>query len=229
MSTDFELNVEPREALGTASSRRLRREGKVPVVMYGAGKENANFVTDHDELAHKLAVEAFTSALINVTSPAGSEQAILRDVQMHPYRPRILHLDFQRVSATEKIHISIPIHFEGEEEAPGVQIDAGIVSKLITEVDVSCLPKDLPEYLELDVSAVEMNGSLHLSDIKVPEGVELTALAHEGEDLAVFAILPPKVEVEEVEEAEDEDLEGLEGDEEAGEGEGESDASSDEE
>jgi len=215
MSTDFDLNLQPRDALGTSASRRLRRDGKVPVVIYGAGKDNVNALVDHDELYHKLRIEAFQSALIDLKGLGSSGQAILRDVQVHAHKPRILHLDLQRVSATEKISISVPIHFAGEEDAPGVKIDAGIISHLINETEISCLPKDLPEYLEIDVSGVGMNESLHLSDLKVPEGVELSALTREdAEDLAVFTIVPPKIEVEEEpEELEGEELEGVEGEE----------------
>ena len=134
MSTEHELNVEPRHLFGSAESRRQRRAGKVPAVMYGAGKDNVNLVINHDDLRHKLANESFASALISVNTPQGSEQAILRDVQMHPYKPRILHVDLQRVSATEKIHISIPLHLLGEELAPGVRLNVGIVSHLMNDV-----------------------------------------------------------------------------------------------
>ncbi len=228
MSTGFDLNLQPRDAFGTAASRRLRREGKVPVVIYGAGKDNVNAAVDHDELFHKLRIEAFQSALIDLKGVGDSGQAILRDVQVHAYKPRILHVDLQRVSATEKIHISVPIHFADEEEAPGVKVDAGIISHMINEVDISCLPKDLPEYLEIDASGLGMNESLHLSDIKVPEGVEITALTREdAEDLAVIAILPPKIEIEEeLETVEGEELEGVEGEEEGAE-EGEAPAAED--
>jgi len=220
MSTGYDLNLQPRDAFGTGASRRLRRAGKVPVVIYGAGKDNVNALVDHDELFHKLRIEAFQSALIDLKGLSDSGQAILRDVQVHAHKPRILHLDLQRVSAKEAIHISVPIHFIGEEDAPGVTIDAGIISHLINEIEISCLPKDLPEYLEIDASGLGMNESLHMSDIKVPEGVELTALTREdAEDMAVIAIVPPKIEVEEEpEELEGEELEGVEG-EEAAEGE----------
>ncbi len=212
MSTQFALRAERRHALGTSASRRLRREGKVPAVMYGAGKGEVALVLDHDALLHNLEREAFYSAILGVELDGESEQAILRDVQRHPTRPQILHVDFQRVSATEKIHIKIPIHLMGEDVAPGVKIGGGILSRLITEIDVSCLPKDLPEFLELDVSTLELHHSLHLSDIRLPEGVEMTAFAHGGEDLAVASIAPARVAAaeeeieEEVPEAEAEEV-----------------------
>lgn len=215
MSAEYDLNLQPRDTLGTGASRRLRREGKVPVVIYGAGKDNVNALADHDELFNKLRIEAFQSALIDIKGLGDSGQAILRDVQVHAHKPRILHVDLQRVKASEAIHISVPIHFTGEDEAPGVHVDAGIISRLINELDVSCLPKDLPEYLEIDISGLGMNESLHLSDVKVPEGVEILALAREdAEDLTVVAIVPPKIEVEEEPETEEgEELEGVEGEE----------------
>ena len=149
-------------------------------------------------------------AILSTAPPdKGKEQAILRDVQMHPYKPRVLHVDFQRVSATEKIRIAVPLHFLGGEECPGVYNDAGIESHLINEVEVECLPADLPEFLEIDISHLNMHESSKLSDIKVPVDVILTALAHEGEDLPVATIMAPQRE--EVEEVEEEDIEGVEG------------------
>ncbi len=207
MSTDFQLNAARREVRGSGANKRLRRSGKVPGVLYGAGKGDVALTIDHDELRHSLDVEAFHSAIINVKVDGAAEQAILRAVQMHPFRPQILHVDFQRVSATQKLHIKVPVHFVGEDVAPGVKLAGGILSHLMNEVDISCLPKDLPEYLELDVSQLELNQSLHLSDIKVPEGVEITAMAHGGEDLAVASIAPARVAAEELEEAEAEEAE----------------------
>ncbi|MDH3690873.1 MAG: 50S ribosomal protein L25/general stress protein Ctc [Gammaproteobacteria bacterium] len=211
MSTGFEIRAEPRDTAGSSASRRLRHAGKVPAVIYGAGKENMALTLDHDEVLHQLSIEAFHSAILNVKVGDQTEQAILRAVQMHPFRPRLLHVDFQRVSATEEIHIAVPLHFMGEEEAPGIKIQSGILSRLMTEVDVSCLPKDLPEYFEIDVSHLDLNESVHLSEIKVPEGVTITGLAHGGEDLAVVSILAAKIVVEEEEvEAEEEMVEGEE-------------------
>ncbi len=208
MSASYELNVTIREPGGTGASRRLRRSGQVPGVMYGAGKDNAHIVFDHEDVMHKLEIEAFHSAIIDVKVDGKSQQAIVRDVQMHPYRRQVMHIDFQRIRATEKFEISVPIHYMGEEEAPGVRIDGGIFSRLMNDVQISCLPADLPEYLEVDVSALDMSASVHLSDIKIPDGVTITSLAHEGEDLAIATIMPPKIEEEE--EEVEADAEGLE-------------------
>ncbi len=204
MSTDYQITAEPRTETGKSASRRFRREGKIPAVVYGAGKDNVSLLLDHHEIFHKLETEGFHSAIIKIHTGKNVEQAILRDVQMHPMKPHVVHVDFQRVSATEKLHIAVPIHFIGEEDAPGVKTEHGIMSHMINEVDVSCLPADLPEYLEIDVSGMSLGDAVHLSDIKVPEGVELTALLHEGEDQIVATVYAPQIdaEAEEAEEAE---------------------------
>ena len=229
MSTDYQINAEPREASGKSASRRYRREGKIPAVVYGAGKENISLLLEHHEIFHNLETEGFHSAIIKININGNVEQAILRDVQMDPVKPNVVHVDFQRVSATEKLHIAVPIHFIGEEDAPGVKTEHGIMSHNINEVDVSCLPGDLPEFLEIDVSALNINDAVHLSDIKVPEGVEITALMHDGEDQIVASVYAPQLEVEEEEdlEAAEEGEEAAEGAEAEEEGEGEEDKSED--
>lgn len=187
MSVKFELQAELRTAKGTGASRRLRRDGLVPVVMYGAGKDPVMLSVPHDTVFHEIQNEAFFTSILTVKFGQQSDQAILRDLQMHPYKPRVQHMDLQRISATEKLHISVPLHFVGEDVAPGVKQQGGIVSHLVTEVDVSCLPSQLPEFLTVDVSAMSIGDSIHLSNLAVPEGVSLTALAH-GNDLAVVTI-----------------------------------------
>lgn len=225
---DYQINAEPRAESGKSASRRYRREGKIPAVVYGAGKENLSLLLDHHEIFHNLETEGFQSAIIKINVGKQTEQAILRAVQMHPMKPNVMHVDFQRVSATEKLHIAVPIHFVGEEEAPGIKTEHGVMSHNINEVDVSCLPKDLPEYLEVDVSHLGINDAVHLSDIKVPEGVELTALMHEGEDEVVASVYMPQMEVEE-EELEAAEAEGEEeAPEEAGEEEGEGESGDEE-
>ena len=201
MSSNYVLNAQSRDAFGTGASRRQRRDSHVPAVVYGAGKDNETVTLDHYQVMHSLEKEAFHSAIIDLKTDAGSQQVILREVQMHPHRPLVLHMDFQRIKATEKLHMKIPLHFEGADTAPGVKADGGILAHTMTELDITCLPKDLPEYIAVDVSALGMNESLHLSDIQLPEGVELTVTAyHEGEDPTVAAVTMPKV-VEEEEEA----------------------------
>ena len=212
MSTAFELNTQPRDAFGTNASRRLRRSEQVPAMVYGAGKDNEALVLDHNEIMQNLGIEAFHSAIISLNTESGAQQVILREVQRHRYKPRVTHVDFQRIKATEKLHIKVPIHFEGADEAPGVKVDEGIFSNLITELDITCLPKDLPEYIAVDVSGLGINETIHLSEVQLPEGVELTGTAAlEGEDPTIATVAPPRViEEDEITDVE-EDLEGVEG------------------
>lgn len=200
MAANFEISVEKRDAKGTGASRRLRRAGQVPGIIYGANKEPEMVSFNHDKLYHLLENEAFHTSIIDVKSGSDTQKAILRDVHYHPFRQLILHMDLQRVSASEKIHMSIPLHIIGDDVAPGVKFQEGIVSHLMTELDVICLASNLPEYLEADVSEMDLHDSLHLSDIKLPEGVELTSLAHGGDDLAVVTIAAVRGSVEEEEE-----------------------------
>lgn len=192
MSSNFVVEAEYREGKGTADSRRVRLINKVPAVLYGAGKENGNLLLDHDALMHQLEVEAFTSAVIELKTDKGIDQAVVRDVQYHPHKPRILHVDFQRVSATEKLTIAVPVHMTGTDVAPGVVIGKGIPSTMIADVEIICLPADLPEYLEADMSALDIGESVHLSELILPDGVEIASLHSGGDDLAVTSILAPK-------------------------------------
>ncbi|MDC3320147.1 50S ribosomal protein L25/general stress protein Ctc [bacterium] len=207
MSSNYELSTQGRDSFGTGASRRQRRENLVPAVVYGAGKDNESVMLDHDQVMHSLEKEAFHSAIIDLKTDKGSQQVILREVQMHPHRQLVMHVDFQRVRATEKLHMKVPLHFEGSDVAPGVKTDGGILSHPITELDITCLPRDLPEFIAVDVSELNLNESLHLSSIKMPEGVELTATAFpEGEDPTIAIISPPKVvEEEAVEESADQE------------------------
>lgn len=193
MSAKFELTAEPRSAKGTGASRRLRRSGKVPAVLYGAGKQPAMVSLDHNLMSRHLANEKFHTSILTVKVGGETDQAILRDFSMHPYKPIVMHVDLQRISATEKIHMKVPIHFVGGDVAPGVKIDGGIVTHLMNEIDITCLPKDLPEFLTADMSALGLNESVHLKDIKLPEGVAITSLTHGGDNLAVAAISMIKV------------------------------------
>ena len=194
MSTKFEVTAEPRTAKGSGASRRLRRSGKVPGVVYGAGMDAMPVAFDHNVMLRHLGQEAFHTSILTLSIGDGKDQAILRDYQMHPVKPQVLHVDLQRISATEKIHMSVPLHFVGQEGAPGVKQEGGLISHLMTEVDISCLPHQLPEFIEVDMSNVHLNESIHLSDLKLPEGVAITQLAHGGDDLAVATITIVKEE-----------------------------------
>lgn len=203
MSTQYQIQASARTGRGTSLSRAHRRGGQVPAVLYGAGKENRSLLLNHNEIMRNLEVEGFQSAIVDIKTEKGTEQVILRHVQMHPYKAQVLHVDFQRVSATEKLRIEVPLHFMGGDECPGVYNEGGIESHLINDVEVECFPADLPEYLEVDISTLEMHDTVKLSDIKVPAGVVITALLHEGEDQTICTIAAPQAE--EVEAVEDEE------------------------
>lgn len=190
---EFEAHV--RHAIGKGASRRLRREEKVPAVMYGGGKDPVSLTLEHKKLLKALENDAFYSSILTLKIDSEAERVILKDVQRHPFKPRIMHLDFQRVRADEKLSMSIPLHFIGEEKTPGIQIGGGTVSYLETDVEISCLPDDLPEFIEVDISEMQINQILHLSDLKMPKEVEIVALAH-GDDKPIVSVHIPRVEEE---------------------------------
>jgi large subunit ribosomal protein L25 len=186
MKTAFELNAEFRDAEGKGASRRLRRVNKVPAILYGGHREPRALALDHTRLLLMLENERFYSTIINLKVGDVSQAAVLKDVQRHPARNAVLHVDLQRVLENETIRIAIPLHFKGDGAAPGVKA-GGVVSHLRNEVEVSCLPKDLPEFLEVDVSAMNINDLLHLSDLKLPAGVEIPELSH-GRDSPIVSV-----------------------------------------
>lgn len=183
----IEINAVKRDVKGTGASRRLRRAGNVPGVVYGAGKPAVNLEVNHKDLFLQFRHEAFHASILSLNLDGKKEDVLLRDFQMHPVRNTIQHIDFQRVSATEKIHVKVPFHFLNGEIAPGVKLGGGIVAHIMTEAEVSCLPKDLPEFLEVDLVNLEIGHSVHLSQITLPKGVEFVQLAHDN-DAAVAAI-----------------------------------------
>jgi large subunit ribosomal protein L25 len=192
MKTSFELDAEFRETHGKGASRRLRHEGKVPAILYGGHLGARALTLSHQKLVLMLDNERFYSTILNLRVGDQTQAAILKDVQRHPYKNAVVHVDFQRVEENEKIRISIPLHFKGASVSPGVKTQGGMVSHMRTEVEVSCLPKDLPEFVEVDISALSLNESIHLSQLKVPDGVTLVDLAKE--DAAVVAIHSPRAE-----------------------------------
>lgn len=187
MKNDFVLEASLRSDLGKGASRRLRREGKVPAVLYGGHKDATSVTMDHNDLFHHLENEAFYSHILTIKVDGKTEQAVLKDLQRHPVKPIIMHVDFQRVSASEKIRMHVPLHFVGGDAAPGVKVGGGIVTHNMNEVEVSCLPKNLPEFIEVDLSNCVLNHSIHMSELKLPAGVELVELAH-GHDLPVGGV-----------------------------------------
>jgi large subunit ribosomal protein L25 len=192
MKTSVELDAEFRETQGTGASRRLRHAGKVPAILYGGPLGARALTLSHQKLVLMLDNERFYSTILNLRVGDQTQAAILKDVQRHPYKNAVVHVDFQRVEENEKIRISIPLHFKGAAVSPGVKTQGGMVSHMRTEVEVSCLPKDLPEFIEVDISGLSLNESVHLSQLKVPDGVTLVELAKE--DAAVVAIHSPRAE-----------------------------------
>jgi large subunit ribosomal protein L25 len=192
MKTSFELVAEFRDDQGKGASRRLRRDGKVPAILYGGHADARPLSVSHQKLLIMLDNERFYSTILSLKVGEETQPAILKDVQRHPFRNAVLHIDFQRVSDNEKIRISVPLHFKGEAIAPGVKSQGGIVSHVRTQVEVTCLPKDLPEFIEVDLSGLSLNESIHLSQLKIADGVQLVELARE--DAAVVAIHSPRAE-----------------------------------
>jgi large subunit ribosomal protein L25 len=178
MRITYQVGADSRHDQGKGASRRLRRAGKVPAVIYGGQGGPRSVTLDHQQLLTLIDKEKFYSSIISVNVDSESQPAIIRDVQMHPARNAVVHVDLQRVIESEKLKIHLPIHFKGEAIAPGVKTQGGIVSHLMQDVEVSCLPADLPEFLELDLSAMNLNETLALGDIKLPAGVTIPELAH---------------------------------------------------
>ena len=206
MSIDFKLTAHAREERGKNASRRMRAAGKVPGVIYGGGEPPEAVTFEHDTLMHNLENEAFYSHILTVDVEGTSQKAILRELQRHPHKPTVLHLDLLRVREDTRINVHVPIHFINEDTCHGVKLDGGVISHNMVELEVSCLPKDLPEFIEVDVQDLKLNDSIHLSGVQVPEGVTIVELAHgEGHDHTVVSIHAKRAEekLEEVEEEEE--------------------------
>lgn len=184
----FEMNAQKREPQGRGASRRLRRSGKVPGIVYGANQVPQAIELDHNQLLINLKKEAFRSSILTLVIDGQKEQVLLRDTQFHPYKPIVLHADFQRVDASHELHIKVPLHFVNAEVAPGVKLSGGMVNHILTEIDVACLAADLPSFIEVDLSKLEVGQNIHVSQLKLPKGVKVIA-HHIGEDPIVAAIV----------------------------------------
>ena len=180
----LEFNANKRDGQGTGASRRLRRTGRVPGILYGGGATPQPIDIDHNELFQLLRKEAFYSSVLNVNLEGKKEMCLLRDVQRHPYRMQILHVDFQRIDATHAIHQKVPLHFINADIAPGVKIGGGMVSHVMNDVDVKCLPADLPSFIEVDLKDLAAGQAIHVSQLPLPKGVEIV---HHGEGDPVVA------------------------------------------
>ena len=180
---------------GSGASRRLRHAGKVPGIIYGGKGQATNISIDHNPLYHSLRVEAFHSSILDMDLDGKSERVLLRDVQWHPYKQQVMHIDFQRVAADQKIQIRVPLHYTNQEISPAVKISAAIVSHIVNDLEISCLPADLPSFIEVDLSGLEVGKAVHLNDVKLPNGV--TVVLHGKENPVLVAASVPGAAEEE--------------------------------
>ena len=188
------LNAEMRDDMGKGASRRLRRANKLPAIVYGAGKDPENLTLEQKEVQYHLQNEAFYTQVLELNVGGKKQDVLLRDLQHHPYRQDILHMDLQRVEAKKEVHVNVPLHFINEDIAPGVKQEGGAISHVVTEVVVACLPKDIPEFIDVDLGELHIGEIVHLSDLKMPAGVEVLELRQgEEHDSAVASIHARKV------------------------------------
>jgi large subunit ribosomal protein L25 len=192
----IEVTALSRATQGTGASRRLRRTGRVPGIIYGGDKPAQVVEFNHNTLFHQLKLEAFHASILSLDLGGSKERVLLRDVQMHPWKNEILHLDFQRVSANRKIHMKVPLHFVNAEVSPGVK-GGGIINHVLSELDISCLPDDLPEFIEVDLSQLQLGHSIHLNDMQMPKGVD-SVQRMRGDNAVVATVQVPRAIVEEV-------------------------------
>lgn len=181
----MKFNATSRSVQGTGASRRLRRAGRVPAIVYGGQAQPLNIELDHNEIYHALRKEAFHASILDMDLEGKTQSVLLRAVQWHPYKQQVLHVDFQRVSATEVITTKVPLHFINGENSPAVKLGGAMISQIVTELEVSCLPAKLPTAIQVDLGAIEAGGSVHLADITLPQGV--TAVVH-GDENPVLAL-----------------------------------------
>ena len=184
-----------RNAQGTGASRRLRHLGKVPGILYGAGAEPVNIELDHNPLFHALRKEKFHASILELDLDGAAERVLLRDFQMHPYRPLVLHIDFQRVAEDKPVHMRVPLHFTGAESSPAVKVSAALIGHVNSEVEIACLPRLLPEFIEVDLSGLTAQQTLHATDIVLPDGVSLVRRGKE--DPVIVTVTVPKDKQEE--------------------------------
>ncbi len=198
MSDAIEMNAEPRSDSGKGASRRLRKEGLVPAIVYGGEKDPAMVSLKHTDLIHELENEATYTQLIDLKVGGDTEKVILRDLQRHPYKNKVMHADFYRVNMKQTLNVNIPIHVINDDICVGVKMEGGMLTTLLNEIEVVCLPKDLPEYIEVDAENIHLGETLHLSEIKLPEGVESAALQYgEDHDTGVLSVVKTRATTEE--------------------------------
>ncbi|MBV9189924.1 MAG: 50S ribosomal protein L25/general stress protein Ctc [Betaproteobacteria bacterium] len=195
----IEISARKREAQGTGASRRLRRLGKVPGILYGGDKGPINIELDHQDLFLNLRNERFHASILTLALDGSKEQVLLRSLNMHPFKPQVQHIDFQRVSKDKKIHMKVPLHFVNAEKSPGVKEQGGVVNHVLNELDIVCFPADLPEFIEIDLGNLAVGHSLHVRDVAMPKGVELTL--NKNENPVVATVVVPVLVTEEEEAA----------------------------
>jgi large subunit ribosomal protein L25 len=186
---EIEVIAAKRELQGTGASRRLRHAGKVPGIVYGGDATPVQIEMDHNALYHALRKEAFHASVLSLNIDGAKESVLLRDSQWHPYKQQVLHVDFQRVDKTHKIHVKVPLHFINAETCPGVKTGGGKVSHVMTEIDVTCLPGNLPEFIAVDMGNMELGHAMHVAELALPEGVELVPhILHENPAVASITL-----------------------------------------
>lgn len=193
----IEVVAFPRTQQGTGASRRLRASGRVPGVIYGASKPARPVELDQLALLKHLKMEAFHASILDMTVDGTKEQVLLRDFQMHPWKPMVLHVDFQRIDKTKKIHMWVPLHFTNAEISPGVKLGGGVVQHVMNEIEIQCLPDDLPEYIEVDLKDMEVGDSIHLAELALPKGVEASAKSKHDNPAVVTVQVPRAAAAEE--------------------------------
>ena len=185
-----EVIAESRELNGSSASKKLRRSGKVPGIVYGSDEKPILIQLDHNQISLALDVESFHSSILELKIGNSNQKVLLRDYQMHPFKRQVNHIDFQRVDEKKRIHTNVPLHFIGEEDSPAVKMAGGLISHILNDVEISCLPKDLPSFIEIDLSALEIGNSLHISQLNFPEGVD--PVLHGQDDPVVVTAIKPK-------------------------------------
>jgi len=193
----FEINAIPRKVQGTGASRRLRRAGRVPGILYGGDKGAVNIELDHKELLRNLHNEKFHASILTLKVGDGAEQVLLRAFNMHPVKPQVQHVDFQRVSKDKKIHMKVPLHFVNAAGSPGVKEQMGVITHVLNELDIECFPDDLPEFIEVDLAQITVGSSVHARELALPKGVQ--ALLHKDDDPVVATCTLPALVTEEEE------------------------------
>ena len=195
----IEINARKRETRGTGASRRMRTAGRVPGILYGGDRDALNIELDHKELHRHLQKEAFHASILTLKLDSGEEPVLLRAYNMHPFKQQVQHVDFQRVSKDRKIHMKVPLHFVNAEKSPGVKEQGGVPNHVVNELDISCLPDDLPEFIEVDMGNLAVGRSIHVKELAFPSGVQ--PVLHRGENPVVATIIVPALVTEEEEAA----------------------------